>query len=471
MADQVTLQNLPDLPRDHRILRELVIQRMPSLPQFEEWKARVEETGEAIEDFLDRHKRPGEWTDNQGIICQATALAVGREIRLVGTANIGQMPGYTTIESLPGSERLKPLSVGYYQNIHFTSLTEKRNDDLISCPECNEDFGSENGLKRHTTKYHIHQDRLSDMTDIPLEVTKRKKQDLGNLVTIQGNLNDMEELIDSDTDYDPNQESDSEEEYHETERLLIEEDSVQCNICDSTFRWPSGLRAHTKSMHTGNFKCKKCRWSFASIEKLQEHNEYLHSDDLDCSPVNQKPKCNKCDLSFSTTKKLDQHKDLKHGEQKKQDELDKEADQEDSVKCNICKKEFASIEKLQEHNEYLHMDYYEVNQKPKCNKCDWSFSNTNKLDQHEDLIHGEKNKQDNLVEEAEKDDSWKCSICKKEFSQSSNLDRHIVNIHQKNDRKRKHEDTQHLNNPLQCHYCQKTFTKKFNLQRHNRIHI
>ena len=58
---------------------------------------------------------------------------------------------------------------------------------------------------------------------------------------------------------------------------------------------------------------------------------------------------------------------------KKQDELDKEADQEDSLKCNICKKEFASIEKLQDYNEYLHTDklyYYEVNQKPKCNKCD-----------------------------------------------------------------------------------------------------
>ena len=53
-----------------------------------------------------------------------------------------------------------------------------------------------------------------------------------------------------------------------------------------------------------------------SVENLQEHNEYLHSDDLDCSAVNQKPKCNKCDLSFSTTKKLDQHKDLKHGVQK-----------------------------------------------------------------------------------------------------------------------------------------------------------
>ena len=45
----------------------------------------------------------------------------------------------------------------------------------------------------------------------------------------------MEELTDSDTDYDPNRKSDPKEEYHETERLLIEKDLVQCIICDSIF--------------------------------------------------------------------------------------------------------------------------------------------------------------------------------------------------------------------------------------------
>ena len=47
---------------------------------------------------------------------QATALVVGREVRLVGTANIGQPgPGYTTLESVPGADKMDPLTVGYYQ--------------------------------------------------------------------------------------------------------------------------------------------------------------------------------------------------------------------------------------------------------------------------------------------------------------------------------------------------------------------
>ena len=70
VADQIILQVLSDLPRDHASLRKLVVHKMSSLHQFKEWKSRVEETGEAMEDFLKRHGTPGEWTDNQGIMCQ-----------------------------------------------------------------------------------------------------------------------------------------------------------------------------------------------------------------------------------------------------------------------------------------------------------------------------------------------------------------------------------------------------------------
>ena len=47
---------------------------------------------------------------------QATASLIGREVRLVGTANIGQKgPGYTTLPSVRGSEYLSALHIGYYQ--------------------------------------------------------------------------------------------------------------------------------------------------------------------------------------------------------------------------------------------------------------------------------------------------------------------------------------------------------------------
>ena len=128
---------------------------------------------------------------------------VGREIRLIGTANIGQLPGYTTLESLPGTASKKPLTIGYYQNIHFTSLKEQSKNDLISCPECKEDFGCEGDLETHKKKYHTYDNILKDISDIPLKVTERKQQDLKDLY--------QEELLDSDTEYDPTMDSDSEE--------------------------------------------------------------------------------------------------------------------------------------------------------------------------------------------------------------------------------------------------------------------
>ena len=101
---------------------------------------------------------------------QATALVVGREIRLIVTANIGPMPGYTTLES-------------------------------FSCPECKEDFGTESLLEKHKKKYHVYVDILVDFADIQFKVSDRKRQNLEDL--------DNEE---SEHEYDPTEESDSEEE-------------------------------------------------------------------------------------------------------------------------------------------------------------------------------------------------------------------------------------------------------------------
>ena len=69
----------------------------------------------------------------------------------------------------------------------------------------------------------------------------------------------------------------------DTSKLLVEEESIKCNICDSTFWWQSGLRAQLISMHTGKFQCVQCKWRFESSEKLKDHVEYLHSENLESS--------------------------------------------------------------------------------------------------------------------------------------------------------------------------------------------
>ena len=60
--------------------------------------------------------------------------------------------------------------------------------------------------------------------------------------------------MDSDTENDPMMDSDSEEERNkpsknkDTEKLLVKEESIKCNIFESTFCWQSGIRAHLKPM-------------------------------------------------------------------------------------------------------------------------------------------------------------------------------------------------------------------------------
>ena len=62
----------------------------------------------------------------------------------------------------------------------------------------------------------------------------------------------MEE--DSEHEYDPKKEFDSEEEINqlchdkETEKLLIEENCLECSIGNSTFCWQYRFRAHVKSI-------------------------------------------------------------------------------------------------------------------------------------------------------------------------------------------------------------------------------
>ena len=72
---------------------------------------------------MSRHKRVGEWTDSNGLLCQATALHLRRHIYIVGTANTAAADrGYTRLEGGEGADLWPPLYIGYYQDQHYQSL-------------------------------------------------------------------------------------------------------------------------------------------------------------------------------------------------------------------------------------------------------------------------------------------------------------------------------------------------------------
>ena len=74
-------------------------------------------------EFMEEHSQENTWVDDEGLIVQATALIIGRNIHIVGSANYsGQDRPYTVIESIPGSEIHPPLTIAYLQGLHYQSL-------------------------------------------------------------------------------------------------------------------------------------------------------------------------------------------------------------------------------------------------------------------------------------------------------------------------------------------------------------
>ena len=75
---QVVLHNIPDIPREHGSLRKAVVDSLMTLPQTPIWIENFfGNSKKNFRKFMARHRKLGTWTDNLGIMCQATALYLG----------------------------------------------------------------------------------------------------------------------------------------------------------------------------------------------------------------------------------------------------------------------------------------------------------------------------------------------------------------------------------------------------------
>ena len=136
------LFDIADMPRDHGDLRREVCDSLMELPQTPVWIQNFfNNSKKNFRKFIGRHRRMGTWTDNLGIMCQATALFLGnidiystsaclnqptflsgRNIHIVGTANRGQEQSFTKLEAGEEADKLPPFYIGYYQDKHYQSL-------------------------------------------------------------------------------------------------------------------------------------------------------------------------------------------------------------------------------------------------------------------------------------------------------------------------------------------------------------
>ncbi|XP_068997672.1 telomere zinc finger-associated protein isoform X1 [Embiotoca jacksoni] len=225
-------------------------------------------------------------------------------------------------------------------------------------------------------------------------------------------------------------------------------DSVQCPICDKSFKSKYYLKVHNRR-HTGErpFGCLKCEKRYFRKENLLIHeirdcSKVLSYTCTTCSSTfNAKEelrlhvvshtgemphKCSTCPEQFMYKKNLTIHMMKAHGYPKPH-------------ACPQCPKTFLTRTELRVHEAAKHRG-----EKPfVCEECGHRASSRNGLQMHIKAIHRNER-------------PFVCTLCGHAFSQKNNLNMHL----------RIHSGER----PYQCHLCGKTFRTQASLDKHHRTH-
>ncbi|KAI3356966.1 hypothetical protein L3Q82_003601 [Scortum barcoo] len=197
-------------------------------------------------------------------------------------------------------------------------------------------------------------------------------------------------------------------------------DSVQCPLCDKSFKSKYYLKVHNRR-HTGErpFGCLKCGKRYFRKENLLIH------EIRDCARV-QTYTCLTCSSTFSGKEELRLHVVSHTGDM--------------PHKCSTCPEQF-----MYKKNLTIHMMKVHGYPKPHaCPQCPKTFLTRTELRVHEAAKHrGEK--------------PFVCEECGHRASSRNGLQMHIKAIH-RNER------------PFVCNLCGHAFSQKNNLNMHLRIH-
>ena len=165
-----------------------------------------------------------------------------------------------------------------------------------------------------------------------------------------------------------------------------------CNICNKSYREPSGLRRHVL-MHQGikPHLCSTCGKRFMDVSGLNSHNLSMHTAD------NRKYECQICNKRFVKLSYLHYHNRRVHLSDK-------------PFRCTVCGKKFINRNELM-----IHMRTHTGEKPFACTTCGKQFTQMINLKLHQVVHTGAK--------------PHVCKVCGQEFTQSTSRNRHMRNVH------------------------------------------
>jgi len=168
-----------------------------------------------------------------------------------------------------------------------------------------------------------------------------------------------------------------------------EKESI-CEECGKIFSKVCNLRAHMKSVHSGDPReCPECG---VKVLNLKQHIRRQHKRDSETGELEPESICNHCGKIFDKSSKLKGHIATVHT-------------QNESI-CHICSKEFKNPHYLRCHIRVVHSS----NEQVTCDQCQKTYTSKQKLYHHQRAVH--------TLEEA------RCEPCNKSYKNRDLLKKH-----------------------------------------------